>query len=91
MAGTMMKLTPIALALLLAGCGTIGGKVRTFDEPTITRPTLKTEVELKGIPYILPFGAKTPHDHLLLPVNPVIVVVSIVFVNVFIIATTVES
>lgn len=43
----MMKLTPIALALLLAGCGTIGGKVRTFDEPTITRPTLKTEVELK--------------------------------------------
>jgi curli production assembly/transport component CsgG len=43
----MMKLTPIALAVLLTGCGTIGNAVRTFDEPTVTRPQLKVEENLK--------------------------------------------
>lgn len=43
----MIKLTPIALALLLTGCGTIGNAVRSFDDPTIVKPTLKTETQLK--------------------------------------------
>ena len=47
MASTMMKLTPIALAVLLTGCGTIGNAVRSFDEPTVTKPTLKVEETLK--------------------------------------------
>lgn len=46
MATTLTKLTPIALALLLAGCGTIGNKVRTFDDPVVTRPHLKSEAQL---------------------------------------------
>ncbi len=47
MAITMMKLTPIALAVLLTGCGTIGNAVRSFDEPTVTVPQLKVEETLK--------------------------------------------
>ena len=41
---------------------------------------IKTLVALLGIPYIFPFGAKTPPSHLPASVdNPVIVVVSAVF------------
>lgn len=47
MANSMIKLTPIALALLLAGCGTIGNAVRSFEDPVIVKPTLKNEVQLK--------------------------------------------
>lgn len=47
MASTLMKLTPIALAITLTGCGTIGNAVRSFDEPTVTKPTLKVESTLK--------------------------------------------
>ena len=47
MATTLIKLTPIALALLLTGCGTIGNAVRSFDDPSVIKPTLKNEVELK--------------------------------------------
>lgn len=47
MATTLIKLTPIALALLLAGCGTIGNSVRTFDDPVVTKPTLKSEGNLR--------------------------------------------
>jgi len=47
MARTLTKLTPIALALLLAGCGTIGNAVRSFDDPKVTKPALKTESTLK--------------------------------------------
>ncbi len=43
----MMKLTPIALAVFLTGCGTIGNSVRTFDEPTVIKPQLKVEEKLK--------------------------------------------
>lgn len=42
-----MKLTPITLALLLTGCGTLGNAVRSFDDPTVVKPTLKTEVQIK--------------------------------------------
>ena len=41
-----MKLTPIALAIALAGCGTIGNKVRSFDEPVVVAPKLKSEARL---------------------------------------------
>jgi curli production assembly/transport component CsgG len=41
-----LKLTAVALALFLAGCGTIGNKLRSFDDPVVTRPQLKTEAEL---------------------------------------------
>lgn len=47
MASTLIKLTPIALALLLAGCGTVGNMVRSFDDPVVTKPTLKNETKLK--------------------------------------------
>lgn len=47
MASTLIKLTPIALALLLAGCGTVGNYVRSFDDPVVTKPTLKNETKLK--------------------------------------------
>lgn len=47
MASTLIKFTPIALAALLTGCGTLGNAVRSFDEPTVTRPTLKVEESLK--------------------------------------------
>jgi curli production assembly/transport component CsgG len=46
MATTLMKLTPIALAIALAGCGTIGNKVRSFDEPIVVAPKLKSEAQL---------------------------------------------
>lgn len=46
MATTLMRLTPIALAIALAGCGTVGNAVRSFDEPVITKPQLKVEAEL---------------------------------------------
>lgn len=46
MASTMIKLTPLALALLLAGCGTVGNAVRNFDDPVVTRPQLKAEPKL---------------------------------------------
>lgn len=47
MASTLTKLTPIALAILLTGCGTIGNSVRTFDDPVATKPQLKDEAKLK--------------------------------------------
>ena len=43
----MIKLTPIALAIFISGCGTLGNSVRSFDEPTVTRPQLKTDQILK--------------------------------------------
>ena len=43
----MIKLTPIALAFLLTGCGTLGNAVRSFEDPTIVKPTLKAEIQLK--------------------------------------------
>lgn len=46
MATTLIKLTPIALALLLTGCGTIGNQLRSFDDPVVTKPELKVEAEL---------------------------------------------
>lgn len=47
MANSMIKLTPIALAVLLTGCGTIGNAVRSFEDPIIVKPALKNEVQLK--------------------------------------------
>lgn len=42
-----MKLTPVALSIaLLTGCGTIGNKIRNFDDPVATKPQLKMEAEL---------------------------------------------
>lgn len=38
-----MRLTPIALAIALAGCGTVGNFVRNFDDPIVTAPKLKKE------------------------------------------------
>lgn len=47
MAKTLIKLTPIALSLLvLTGCGTLGNAVRSFDDPVVTTPRLKAEAEL---------------------------------------------
>jgi hypothetical protein len=40
---------------------------------------ISTEVELHGIPYILPLRERTPVDHLVHPVKPVTVIVSISF------------
>ncbi len=48
MAITLIKLTPLALALLLAGCGTLGNAVRSFDDPKVTKPVLKSESNLKA-------------------------------------------
>lgn len=46
MARTLIKLTPIAFALLvLTGCGTLGNAVRSFDDPVATKPQLKVEAE----------------------------------------------
>ena len=42
----MIKLTPIALALLLAGCGTVGNYVRDFEDPVVIKPQLKEEIKL---------------------------------------------
>ncbi len=47
MATTLMKLTPIALAILLTGCGTVGNMVRSFDDPVATRPELQAESKLR--------------------------------------------
>lgn len=47
MASSLIKLTPIALAVFLTGCGTIGNQLRTFDEPQVTKPQLKVEETLK--------------------------------------------
>ena len=47
MANSMIKLTPIALAVFLTGCGTLGNQLRTFDDPQITKPQLKVEQNLK--------------------------------------------
>lgn len=46
MARTLIKLTPIALALMLAGCGTVGNAVRSFDDPVVVKPQLKSEPKL---------------------------------------------
>lgn len=46
MATTLIKLTPIALAVLLTGCGTLGNQLRSFDDPVVTKPELKVEAEL---------------------------------------------
>ena len=46
MAITITKLTPIALALALAGCGTVGNYVRDFEDPIVIKPQLKVEAEL---------------------------------------------
>jgi len=47
MARSLIKLTPIALSVMfLAGCGTIGNKIRSFDDPVATKPQLKVEAEL---------------------------------------------
>lgn len=48
MASTVIKLISIALALTLAGCGTIGNHLRDFDEPVVTKPELKTENTLSA-------------------------------------------
>lgn len=47
MARTLIKLTPIALAILLTGCGTLGNAIRDFDDPIVTKPQLKEEQKLK--------------------------------------------
>lgn len=46
MASTLIKLTPIALALILTGCGTVGGALREYDEPVVTKPELKETAKL---------------------------------------------
>ena len=48
MASTLIKLTSIALAATLAGCGTIGNHIRDFDDPVVTKTELKTESELQA-------------------------------------------
>lgn len=48
MASTVKTLTALTAALFLAGCGTIGGALREFDEPKITKPTVKSEDNLKA-------------------------------------------
>lgn len=47
MASTLKRLTPIALAIALTGCGTLGNSVRSFDDPVVTKPQLKSESTLK--------------------------------------------
>jgi len=46
MATTLTRLTPIAVALILTGCGTVGNQLRTFDDPVVTKPQLKTESKI---------------------------------------------
>jgi len=47
MATTMIKtLAAVAAASILAGCGTIGNAVRSFDDPIVTTPELKNKVIL---------------------------------------------
>jgi curli production assembly/transport component CsgG len=47
MASTLKRLTPIALAIVLTGCGTLGNSIRSFDDPVVTKPQLKSEPNLK--------------------------------------------
>lgn len=47
MASTVKTLTALTAALFLAGCGTIGNELRSFDEPTVTKPSIKGEEKLK--------------------------------------------
>lgn len=47
MANTLIKLTPLVIALALTGCGTIGNQMRSFDDPVVTRPVLKNQKEIK--------------------------------------------
>lgn len=47
MASTLKKLTPLVTALVLTGCGTVGGALRDFDEPVVTKPELKIEETIK--------------------------------------------
>lgn len=47
MASTIKNLTPIALTIFLSGCGTLGNQLRTFDDPQVTKPSLKVEQNLK--------------------------------------------
>ena len=42
----ILKLLPLAIALALSGCGTIGNKVRTMPEPLVTSPALKNDPKL---------------------------------------------
>ena len=46
MASTL-KLTTLAIAVLLTGCGTIGNSVREFDDPVVTKPELKSSEAIK--------------------------------------------
>lgn len=48
MASTLKTLTALSAALFLAGCGTLGNAIRDFDEPTITKPSIKGEEKLKA-------------------------------------------
>lgn len=48
MASTLIKLAPIALAVALTGCGTVGNYVRDFDDPVVTRPEIKAEAGLQA-------------------------------------------
>lgn len=46
MAKPLIKLSTVALTVALAGCGTVGNMVRTFDDPVVTAPRLKNETKL---------------------------------------------
>lgn len=46
MATTLIKFTPIVLAVFLSGCGTVGNVIRSFDDPVVTRPELKNKIVL---------------------------------------------
>ena len=46
MATTIMKLAPLALAVALTGCGTLGNMAREFDDPTVTKPQLKATIDI---------------------------------------------
>lgn len=46
MAQTLIKLSTLALAIGLSGCGTIGNHIRDFDDPVVTKPQLKVEADL---------------------------------------------
>lgn len=47
MASTVKTISAIVAAAFLTGCGTIGNAVRSFDDPVVTKPTLKSEGKLK--------------------------------------------
>ena len=48
MASTLIKLVPLTLTVLLAGCGTFGNSIREFDDPIVTKPALKNEEKLQA-------------------------------------------